>query len=676
MPFGTALRDIAPGEYVCNEEMLVELRQRQLEFPLPAAANFSDDIPPFVFDPDSFTPAEPLPRQAATATFQGYLRPGGRGVGTRNQVILLAANGTVAGFTKALAERLQGAAAPFANVDGVVAAVHTEGVRADGNNKDLLLRSLAGYITHPNAGAVLIIDNGVAGLRNEMIQRYLLDNGYPLDAVTHQFFSVNGPFAGKLAEAAAIVEAWLPELNQMARSAQPVSELKIALQCGGSDAFSGISGNPLIAWVAKALISQGGAANLAETDELQGAEAYILRRARDGATAARFLEVVERFKSWAERHGQSASANPSGGNRYRGLYNIYLKSLGAAAKRHPDVPLDYVIDYSEPMVAPGYYFMDSPGNDLESIAGQVGSGCNLIFFVTGNGSITNFPFVPTIKVVTTSERFTQLQSDMDVDAGRYLTGTPMDELGAETFAQMLAVASGEAERRRASRSRPAPDLARLAVGADETLATLGEQPAPSGQPLAITTTAAPALDFGAPPAQPVALILPTSLCSGQIARLAAERFNRAATDSPYSRFATLVHTEGCGVTTQTEFLDTLLGHMVHPLTGACLLLEHGCEKTHNHYWQGKMRDAGLALADYGWASIQGDGGIEKSMARVWDWFAAQSEGFADPSGSPTRQVGEPPSLGLLATAGRRRQRRSRWRIWWRRWSGRGQRHRA
>ena len=107
----------------------------------------------------------------------------------------------------------------------------------------------------------------------------------------------------------------------------------------------------------------------------------------------------------AERHGASAEGNPSGGNNYRGLYNIALKSLGAARKKDPDVRLDEVLDYAQPMHERGYYFMDSPGNDLESIAGQVASGCNLILFITGNGSITNFPFVPTLKFVTTTGRF-------------------------------------------------------------------------------------------------------------------------------------------------------------------------------------------------------------------------------------------------------------------------------
>ena len=111
---------------------------------------------------------------------------------------------------------------------------------------------------------------------------------------------------------------------------QSLANLKLALQCGGSDAFSGISGNPLAAWIAKAVIRSGGSANLAETDELIGAEPYVLENVRDLETAERFLTMIRRFKTWSAWHGNSADSNPSGGNKLRGIYNIVLKSISAA----------------------------------------------------------------------------------------------------------------------------------------------------------------------------------------------------------------------------------------------------------------------------------------------------------------------------------------------------------
>ncbi|HEX9839779.1 MAG TPA: hypothetical protein VGA72_10545, partial [Anaerolineales bacterium] len=229
--------------------------------------------------------------------------------------------------------------------------------------------------------------------------------------------SMNHSFQANLEYAENQVRSWLSAVNTISRESVPISQLKIALQCGGSDAFSGISGNPLAAWVAREIIRGGGSANLAETDELVGAESYTLDKVKDVATTKQFLALRDGFIKQVARFGHSVRGNPSGGNVYRGLYNIYLKSLGAAMKRNPDVRLDAVIEYGERMQESGFYFMDSPGNDLESIAGQVAAGCNVIFFVTGNGSITNFPFVPTIKIVTTSARYELLRDEMDVNAG-------------------------------------------------------------------------------------------------------------------------------------------------------------------------------------------------------------------------------------------------------------------
>ena len=160
--------------------------------------------------------------------------------------------------------------------------------------------------------------------------------------------------------------------------------------------------------------------------------------------------MVERFKAYAARFGYSAEGNPSGGNNYRGLYNIVIKSLGAAKKRDPLVRLEHCVDYSEPLYPSGksgFCFMDSPGNDMESIAGEVACGCTMVCFTTGNGSITNFPFVPTIKVLTTTGRYSILSNDIDINAGLYLDGhKELEQFGVECFEQLVRVASGNRPR--------------------------------------------------------------------------------------------------------------------------------------------------------------------------------------------------------------------------------------
>src|SRR5215210_106649 len=416
------------------------------------------------------------------------------------------------------------------------------------------------------------------------------------------------------------------------RTEEPASELRIGLQCGGSDAFSGVSANPLVAWVSGEVVRNGGIANLAETDELIGAEHYVLKNVKDLETARRFLSMVERFKERVSWHGHTAEDNPSGGNNYRGLYNISVKSIGAAMKKHPDVKIDRVIEYAERMDEGGFYFMDSPGNDLESVAGQVAAGANVIFFTTGNGSITNFPFVPTIKFVTTTGRYELLSKDMDVNAGAYLDGTPMDELGRETFERTLRAASGERTvGERAGHAQVSIWRDWKQTG-DENPDLLEEEQEPEGEPLPIEG-GFPQVAFSfeaikssrGPVVDQVGLVMPTSLCSGQISRRIANRLNeRDATQGKVTRFVALPHTEGCGVSAgsaETIYSRTVLGHLASPTVRFGLLLEHGCEKTHNDYFRSRLEEAGLDPARFGWASVQLDGGIDSVVAKVADWFA-------------------------------------------------------
>jgi altronate dehydratase len=634
LPFGYATRSIEPGDYVVNEGMLEALGGRSIDFALPVTPNFADHIEPYVFDEASWQPVEQVARHAEDRTFMGYRRVDGRGVGTRNYIVLLGTTSRTGSFVKQLEERLKGAADGYANVDGIVAVAHTEGGSEHPNNLELLLRTLAGFMVNPNVGAVLAVDFGVEPVTNRMLESYLHEHGYAIDQLPHRFLSLTGPFQASLETGEAQVREWLPLVNQIERTPESLSNLKIGLQCGGSDAFSGISANPLLGWIAREIIRYGGAANLAETDELIGAESYVLQRVRDVATAQKFLATVEAFKERVAWHGHSAEGNPSGGNKYRGLYNIVLKSIGAANKKDPAVRLDHVIAYSEAMDEPGFYFMDSPGNDLESVAGQIGAGCNMIFFTTGNGSITNFPFVPTIKLVTTTRRYKLLSREMDVNAGAYLDGTPMDELGAESLDLVVAVASGQ----RCAGEKAGHAQVQIWRDWRQTdpshLAELLNQPLPNGASLPVLPPSGPrpGVSFatrrvnGTQTLDRVGLVLPTSLCAGQVARMAATRLNRQGMgrEQGISRFVTLVHTEGCGVsggTSEDLYIRTMLGYMTHPLVGPCLMLEHGCEKTHNDYMRNQLRAEGFDPERLGWASVQLDGGIENVLGKIEDWFS-------------------------------------------------------
>jgi altronate dehydratase len=666
LPFGAATRRIEPGEYVCNERVLHSLRNRSIAANLPATVNFTDRAVDYSLDPTTFQSAPPTPRIEPAPTFLGYRRKGGRGVGTRNCIVLLGTSSATGSFVRALEERLKSIAANYANIDGIAAAAHTEGSTPDANNRQHVLRTLAGFMVHSNVGAVLAVDAGWEPINNAVLQQFMYERGYPLDETLHAFLSLSGPFEENLTRAGDIVTGWLDAVNQVQRTPESAAHLKLALQCGGSDAFSGVSANPLVGWAAHTIVGYGGSANIAETPELIGAEPYMLARVRDLATAQRYLAIRDRFVAYAAAHHTSAEGNPSDGNKLRGLYNIILKSIGAAMKKHPDTRLDFAIDYSEPMREPGFYFMDSPGLDLESIAGQVASGCNVIYFTTGNGSVTNFPFVPTIKVVTTTPRYELLAKDMDVNAGAYLDGAPMEELGAALVERTLRVASGErtaGERAghaqvqiwRNWRQGGEGEKGRKGDGesGDWKVESGGASPLKVKRPALVLEFAYPALDTAEGPVfEQVGLIVPTSLCAAQVARMAADRLNhrRVGIGPGRSRYVALVHTEGCSDATGeaiTMSAPTLLGYATHRMAGRCLLLEHGCEVTHNDFMRRRLTELGYDLNRFGWASVQLDGGIASVLDKIEAWFADTAE--ADPAPMPVQGGLASLRVGLLAT---------------------------
>jgi altronate dehydratase len=365
LPFGKAIRLIEPGAYVCNRTMLKELSIRRLNFELPSEPNFEDFRQLYQLNPERFQPAQQVPRHERPGTFLGFARGEGRGIGTRNYIAVMGTSSRTASYARALAEKFR--AHPAAHFDGVVAIAHTEGGGSTRpNNFELTLRTLAGFMVHPNIGAILAVAEGNEPINNERLLEYLNQHRYPIQTLPHRFMRLQQGFEASLAQGEAIVRSWIDRVSAMRRTTQPLSGLNIGLQCGGSDAFSGVSANPLVGWISKELVRHGGSANLAETPELIGAETYVLQNVRDLKTARMFLDQLERFQQWAAWHGHSAEGNPSGGNLYRGLYNIVIKSIGAARKKDPQVRLDYCIEFGQPMTEPGFCFMDSPGNDLEN----------------------------------------------------------------------------------------------------------------------------------------------------------------------------------------------------------------------------------------------------------------------------------------------------------------------
>ncbi|WP_299745010.1 altronate dehydratase family protein [uncultured Tateyamaria sp.] len=376
-------------------------------------------------------------------TFMGYRRENGQ-VGTRNYIAIVtsvncsatAARMIAAHFTPELL-------ADYPNVDGVVAFVHGTGcgMADNGDGFEALQRVMWGYARHPNHAGVLMVGLGCEMNQIDwLLDAYGLKQGPLFQAMNIQSVAGLRKTVDKGIEK---VAAMLPLANQAVREPCPASELKVALQCGGSDAWSGITANPALGYATDLLVAQGGTGVLAETPEIYGAEHLLTARAIDQATGERLIDLIRWWEDYTARNKGSMDNNPSPGNKAGGLTTIMEKSLGAAAKGGT-TPLTGVYKYADSVRGRGFTFMDSPGYDPASVTGQIAGGCNLVCFTTGRGSAFGSKPAPTIKVATNTEMYGRMIEDMDVNAGAMLSeGVSLEEKGREIYELFLRVASGE-----------------------------------------------------------------------------------------------------------------------------------------------------------------------------------------------------------------------------------------
>ncbi|MCC0027715.1 MAG: altronate dehydratase family protein [Zhengella sp.] len=421
---GYASADIAPGDHVHTHN--TEFRNTEADY------EFSTDLRPVAFVPE-----------AARDTFMGYRRANGR-VGTRNFIAVLTSVNCSATAARMIASAFgPEEMANYPNVDGVVAFVHGTGcgMAGSGDGFDALQRVMWGYARHPNHAGVLMV-----GLGCEMNQIDWLLEAYGIEKGP-LFQTMNIQDVAGLRKTVELgiekVRAMLPLANEARREPCPASELMVALQCGGSDAWSGITANPALGHACDLLVAQGGTGVLAETPEIYGAEHLLTRRAADRKTGEKLVGLIRWWEDYTARNKGSMDNNPSPGNKKGGLTTILEKSLGAAAKGGT-TPLNGVYKYGEPVTARGFTFMDSPGYDPASVTGQIASGCNVVVFTTGRGSAFGSKPSPCIKVATNTEMFNRMTEDMDVNAGAMLTdGVSLEQKGREIYDLILRVASGE-----------------------------------------------------------------------------------------------------------------------------------------------------------------------------------------------------------------------------------------
>ncbi|EAR50507.1 hydrolase, UxaA family protein [Oceanicola granulosus HTCC2516] len=421
---GYATTDIATGDHVHSHNCAFGAHDQDYRV--------SDGL-------DAARAALPAPGEA---TFQGYRRANGQ-VGTRNYIALVATVNCSGTVIRRAAEILNARLADEPAIDGVVAFAHGSGcgMAQTGTGADFLSRVLWGHATHPNVGAAVFV-----GLGCEVFQVARMKQAYGGNPDRFHGLTIqdNGGTAQTIDTIVARVMDLVPEVASARRTPCPASELKVALQCGGSDGLSGITANPALGVASDMLAALGGSPILAETPEIYGAEQLLLSRAADGAVADKLIERVRWWEAYTEMHGGSMDNNPSPGNKAGGLTTILEKSLGAVAKAGQG-PLASVVDYAAPVTTPGLCFMDSPGFDPVSVTGQIAGGAQVVVFTTGRGSAFGSKPAPTIKLATNDALWQRMEPDMDINCGDVVSAqVPLADKGREIFDMILRVASGEA----------------------------------------------------------------------------------------------------------------------------------------------------------------------------------------------------------------------------------------
>ncbi len=427
---GFASRPIGVGEHVHTQNLDMG----------PDKGDFERD---YAFGQD----VKPEPKRRS-ARFMGYQRADGR-VATRNYIGILSSVNCSATAARAIADHFSrqnrpAALAAFPNVDGVVALTHGTGCGMDteGTGMQILQRTLAGYATHANFAAVLVVG---LGCESNQINAWLASSSLR-EGETLRVFNIqdSGGTTKTVEKGIALIREMLPLANQSHREPVDASHITIGLQCGGSDGYSGISANPALGAAVDLLVAHGGTAILSETPEVYGAEHLLTRRAVNRAIGEKLVARIKWWENYTAINGGEMNNNPSPGNKAGGLTTILEKSLGAVAKGGTS-NLQAVYEYAENVAQHGFVYMDTPGYDPVSATGQVAGGANIICFTTGRGSAYGCAPSPSLKLSTNTALWLRQQDDIDIDCGGIVDGLDtVDAVGERIFTLMLESASGRA----------------------------------------------------------------------------------------------------------------------------------------------------------------------------------------------------------------------------------------
>lgn len=419
---GTASHDLAAGSWI-NEERLT----------LPPAPGMSR-LP-------IATRAAPLTRKPRPATFLGYRNPDGS-VGTRNLLGITSTVQCVSGILAYAVARIRAELLPkYPNVDGVLAHDHTYGcgVAIDSQDAEIPIRTLRNIAANPNfGGALMAVSLGCEKLQPSRLfpERDLLD------LVRFQD-ERNSGFDAIVTDIMARAENHLQRLNQRERQPTPVSELVVGMQCGGSDAFSGVTANPALGVASDMIVASGGTTLFSEVTEVRDGIEQLTARAISSDVARDLIDWLAWYDLYLARGGVDRSANTTPGNRAGGLSNIREKAMGSIIKSG-SAPIAGVVAPGARAERRGLLFAATPASDFTCGTLQLAAGATVHVFTTGRGTPYSLEAMPTLKISTRSDLARRWHDLIDIDAGPVAEGNvSLEEMGQIIFDQILATASGQ-----------------------------------------------------------------------------------------------------------------------------------------------------------------------------------------------------------------------------------------
>ena len=366
-------------------------------------------------------------------TFWGFPRPDNR-AGVRNEIWVIPTVGCV----NSVAQAIAGKANVYVkgSVEEVIAFSHPYGCSQMGEDQEYTRRILADLIRHPNAGGVLVLGLGCENSNIQVLKPYLGQ----YDESRVRFLQAQD-CENEIAEGVELIKELIEQASRLRREPVSVDKLVVGLKCGGSDGLSGITANPLVGRFSDRLILEGGTTILTEVPEMFGAETILMNRCADRELFGQTVDMINDFKNYYKRHGQTIYENPSPGNKEGGISTLEDKSLGCTQKSG-SAPVKGVLQYGDRVSVPGLNLLSAPGNDLVAATALAAAGAQIVLFTTGRGTPFASP-VPTVKISTNSALGGKKANWIDFNAGVLAEGRGMEEQSKALFDYVLEVASGK-----------------------------------------------------------------------------------------------------------------------------------------------------------------------------------------------------------------------------------------